>query len=70
MDPMLLKERYEAISGEVSALVEHPETRSSFVDGVLQVVTCSTNADTCAVLQKWSSPSDGQRIQASNLPLR
>jgi len=27
-------------------------------------------ANNCAVLQKWFSPSDGQRIQASKLPLR
>ncbi len=36
--------------GEVSALIEHPEPRLSFVGGVLQVVTCSDNADTCPMI--------------------
>ncbi len=40
------------MSGEVSALIEHPETRFSFIDGVLQVVTCSINADTCPMSDK------------------
>jgi hypothetical protein len=33
-------------AGGVSALTEHPQTRFSFVDGVLRVVTCSANAET------------------------
>ena len=38
------------IMGEVSALTEFPEARFSFVGGVLQVVTCSGDAETRPIM--------------------